>query len=71
MTGLEKPLYLVTYLNVWVTHKALLDSDIAVPAFGTREAAERWLRADARETGHRLRDYQIHAFECSDALAVR
>ena len=71
MSGLDKPLYLVTLGEKWVTHKALLAQDIAVPAFGTYEAAERWLRQDARETGNRLRDYQIRKFEYADALATK
>jgi hypothetical protein len=72
MSGTEKPLYVVTYLDKWVTYAALINSnDISVPAFGTREEAERFLRDDARERGTRLRDYEIHEFENAKALAKR
>jgi hypothetical protein len=72
MSGIDKPLFVVTYLDKWVTYAALLrTTDISVPAFGTREEAERFLREDARERGTRLRDYEIHEFENAKALAKR
>ena len=69
MTGLDKPLYLVTYKDQWVTHKSLLSAHIAVPAFGTREDAERFKKEAARDSMSPLRNYRIVEFACVDVLA--
>lgn len=71
MTGIDKPLYLVTMKDQWVTHKALLSNVNALPAFGTRADAEKWMHEAARDSGTPLRFYRVVEFTCSDVLAAK
>ena len=71
MSGIDRPLYLVTMKDQWATHKALLGAHNAVPAFGTRADAEAFMRETAAETHTPVRYYKIVEFVFADMLVGR